>query len=103
MSIRVTISEQARANLRSIYAHSYAQWGEEQATRYDDALDAAIDRIGDHPNIGKRLPHLGPSVHRLVCQSHVIVYERVSDDEIEILRIVHGNRRLTKRLLAGQA
>lgn len=97
---RATISNRALADLKDIVNYSVVTWGENQAFSYREELGAVIDRLGDFPERGRRQPKLGQNIHRLVHESHVLIYQRVSDNEVVVLRVVHGNRRLTRRLLA---
>ena len=101
MSVKVTVSGNADADLLLILTKSIESWGANRAVEYRLGLNASIAMLGDHPEIGKRLPNLGSNVRRQVYESHIIVYENTSDGQVLILRVVHGSRRLTKRLLSG--
>jgi toxin ParE1/3/4 len=65
-----------------------------------DAVEAAAQRIGDHPHIGVRRPELARGHYRFVAligYPYLIVYR---DDLTppEIVRIVHGARDLPRLL-----
>jgi toxin ParE1/3/4 len=64
-------------------------------------VDRLIDRVrllADHPDAGERLPRLGPGVRRLTEAPYVILY-RTTAEEVQVLRILHGARRITRAAL----
>lgn len=63
-----------------------------------DRLVKRVHLLADHPEAGERLPRLGPGVRRLTETPYLILY-RVTGEEVQILRILHGARRVTRRLL----
>ncbi|NGM23525.1 type II toxin-antitoxin system RelE/ParE family toxin [Roseomonas stagni] len=64
-------------------------------------VDRLIDRVrllAEHPEAGERLPRLGPGIRRLTAAPYLILY-RIEAEEVRIVRILHGARRVTRRLL----
>lgn len=64
-------------------------------------VDRLIDRVrllAEHPEAGERLPRLGPGIRRLTEAPYLILY-RIEAEEVRIVRILHGARRVTRRLL----
>ena len=50
----LVISERAEADLREIWHYSFDNWGEAQADRYLDDLDAGMRQCGAEPAGGKQ-------------------------------------------------
>lgn len=44
-------------------------------------------RLGDHPEMGPRRDHLAPGYRSIRVERHVLYY-RIEDNEIEIIRIL---------------
>jgi len=64
-------------------------------------VDRLIDRVrllAEHSEAGERLPRLGPGIRRLTEAPYLILY-RIEAEEVRIVRILHGARRVTRRLL----
>ena len=64
------------------------------------AADRLIDRIGDrvqtladHPRIGPVRPDIAPDARVLVIGDHLVL-DRLADADVEIVRIVRGDRRM---------
>ena len=85
----LVLSRRARNDYRDIEAYTMEQWDERQWVSYEADLAQALDTIAEHPEVGRRRPELGPDTRSLVVREHVIYY-RISDDRIQVLRIVHG-------------
>jgi toxin ParE1/3/4 len=47
-----------------------------------------------------RAPALGPNVRIGVVSPYIVIY-RHAEDTVNVLRIVHGRRRITDKLLSG--
>ncbi|MEM8503687.1 MAG: type II toxin-antitoxin system RelE/ParE family toxin [Cyanobacteria bacterium P01_D01_bin.1] len=89
-SIRLT--EQADADLLSIYTYSYNTWGDQQAAKYTDGLREAIKRIADQPNrigtVDRSSVRLG---YRSYHQKRHLIFYRTVDNYVEIVRILHDS------------
>ena len=84
----VSFTTLARADLRTIRRHSRKEWGHQQASAYMYSLLAAADSLGNFPERGSVINPDHSSVRRVVSARHVIYY-RVLETEIEILRVLH--------------
>ena len=87
-SIRFT--EQADADLLSIYIYTYNTWNEEQAIAYTDGLKDAVNKLAANPErigtVDRSTVRSGYRSYRY--QSHLVFY-RVSGQFVEIVRILH--------------
>lgn len=83
------LSRQTRNDLRDIEAYTLARWDEQQWSVYEEALARALATIEEHPDLGRQRPELGAGLRPYVVREH-IVYYRVGDASILVLRIRHG-------------
>ncbi|MGV8952887.1 MAG: type II toxin-antitoxin system RelE/ParE family toxin [Cypionkella sp.] len=95
--MRLKYSQAARRDLRAIYYQSARTFGVHQADRYRDGLLASLAFIGESP---LALPEYRNAtrivrVHRY--QSHVVIFE-LREDEVFIVRVVHGLRDINRLL-----
>ena len=56
--------------------------------RYRAALDRALVRLGEYPEIGKELGRDSSGYRSFLVEHHPLYY-RTRNDEIEIVRILH--------------
>ncbi|NUU64980.1 type II toxin-antitoxin system RelE/ParE family toxin [Enterobacteriaceae bacterium BIT-l23] len=81
------LTEIAAQDFGAIYDYTLKEFGEEQADRYTDALEAFFDTLSGMPEIGRNYAAV-PDVMRVEFQQHTIFY-RVRDADILIARILH--------------
>ena len=86
----LVISERAEADLREIWHYSFDEWGEVQADRYLDELDAGMRKCGAEPEGGKQQEAVRSGYWSSLVRKHVVFYT-FSDDEVLIQRVLHGS------------
>lgn len=93
---RLIFRSAASAELRRIAKFTKANWGVDQARKYGARLREQIKSLREFP---MRYPEVEerPGVHQMRCGQHLIFY-RTSDDEIEIVQILHVARDIDNRL-----
>jgi toxin ParE1/3/4 len=84
----VRFSRQAEADLLAIGTYTLEMWGQDQATRYLDDLEACCVRLARDPGLGRACDDIRPDLQRFQQGRHVIFYRRDSDG-ILISRILH--------------
>jgi toxin ParE1/3/4 len=60
-----------------------------------EKIEAKCLLIAQNPGIGELQPHLGEGVRASVVGRYVI-FHRVADDRVEILRVIPGDRNTTR-------
>lgn len=95
---KVILRQEAIDDLNDIWNYTYEQWSETQADKYYAKIKLSCKKIGENPDIGKE--YIGISDHLLGLKSekHIIFYQQVSEDEIEVIRILHEKMDLKNRL-----
>jgi toxin ParE1/3/4 len=93
----IVLSRAAYADLADIGDYGEAQFGREAADAYQDEFDHAFELLADHPRSGEAKPAWGSGFRCLVCKRHRIIY-RVSEDTVQIFRILHHSRDVPRHL-----
>lgn len=89
MRARIVKRPLARKDLIGIWLHTCEVWGEEQADKYLDELDAGIALLRDHPRLGRARDDVRQGYRSLAINQHVIFYTMQSD-VIRIVRVLHA-------------
>jgi addiction module RelE/StbE family toxin len=87
-------TERASADLAAIKTF-IGRDSERYAEAVIERLVLAAERIQHFPDAGRTVPEFAdPSVREIVSRPYRIVYRLVAEDEIHILTVHHGARRL---------
>jgi toxin ParE1/3/4 len=95
---RIVITASADADLAEIIAYLREHAADTVAQKYATEFDAIYDRLVDFPGSGPRRTALGPDTRIVIVPPYVMIYD-YADDTVTILRVVHGKRDITARLL----
>lgn len=88
-TMKVEFTARAADDLSHIYLDGITRFGLNQAEIYSQSFAAAFDTLARFPLAGGLLEGLRPPSRYLTHNAHVIFYD-VRDDEILILRVLHG-------------
>ncbi|MDR3510584.1 MAG: type II toxin-antitoxin system RelE/ParE family toxin [Caulobacteraceae bacterium] len=89
---RVTRTAQASADLDDIWLHVAL----DNPAAADLLIDLIVGRcqdLAEHPHLGPARPEIAPEARMLVIGDYLALY-RVQNDRVEIVRVIHGARRL---------
>jgi toxin ParE1/3/4 len=95
---KVVFREAAIVDLNDIWEYTFEQWSEEQADKYYLMLKLACEVIGKNPEFGKRYDSIRQNLYGLKSGKHIIFYQSITKEEIEIIRILHERMDLKSRL-----
>jgi len=99
---RIIITEPADADSTEIIRDLTAKAGELVADRYEAEFDALYRQLERFPSSGSPRPALGRLVRIGIVSPYIVIHEYLeADDAVTIMRIVHGRRRITRKLLRG--
>lgn len=87
---RIIKQTQVDQDLIEIWLYTVKEWGEQQADKYLDDLDAAIQLLAEQPLICRERVDLVPPVRIQHHGHHLIVYLAL-DDGINVVRVLHEN------------
>ncbi len=93
------LTNKAVEDLANIWNYTFDTWSEKQADKYYQTLLENCQEIAKNPPNGKTYYPVEKSLLGLHVNKHIIFYRQVSEDLIEITRILHEMMDLKKRLL----
>ena len=86
----------AEADLEDIWLYTRKRWSSAQADRYLLGLFDAFEAL-DRGDVRGRPTNIRPGYLKYPCAGHVI-YFRVRDGRLEIVRILHGGQDVERHL-----
>jgi toxin ParE1/3/4 len=82
------LSRRAQADIEEIWGYTAERWDEDQANHYVRLLRHGIEAIARDPRRGLPCDHIRPGYRKYPIGSHVVFF-RVTEKMIEIVRILH--------------
>jgi toxin ParE1/3/4 len=99
---RVLIAPSADADTAEIIAYLDAKAGHGVAARYNAFFEQLYLHLADFPDSGAPRPKVGSNIRVGIVSPYVVIYKHTEADRtVRVLRIVHGSRRITGKLLRG--
>ena len=95
---KVILRQVAINDLNCIWDYTFEKWSEKQADKYYARIKMACNGIGENPDIGKEYDGISNNLLGLKSEKHIIFYQQVSDDRIEVVRILHERMDLKNRI-----
>lgn len=89
------LSAEAEDDLGEIFDYTEQQFGIEQAATYLSGLEASLLAQVANPKTGRERNEIRAGLRSITPHSHVIFY-RICDDHIRVVRVLHGSRDLPK-------
>ena len=96
-ALSFVISKKAVSDLQEIWLYTFEKWSVEQADRYYNLIFDEIKYICKNNNAGKSMEHVRKGYRASKVKSHLIFY-RVLNDTIEVIRILHERMDIENRL-----
>jgi toxin ParE1/3/4 len=98
---RIVIAATADADTDAILTSLAARAGRRTAARYHDLFERLYDHLTYHPASLPRRPALGSRIRIGIVAPFIVIYEYdEANDTVTVLRIVHGRRKITGRMLS---
>lgn len=86
-----TLTQRAKADLKSIARFTESRWGREQRYKYIKQFDDTFNVLADTPEIGNNCSYIKENYKKFPQGSHIIFYRIASNNSIQIIRILHKN------------
>lgn len=83
-------TNKAVEDLSSIWTYTVKIWSENQADSYYQSLLSSCHELAINPNLGRNYELLGRGIWGYKSGEHLILYSKISQNEIEVIRILHG-------------
>jgi toxin ParE1/3/4 len=93
---KIIFRQEAIHDLNEIWSYTFKKWSENQADKYYSALEFACIQLGQHPELGKEYDGIQKNLLGLRTGKHIIFYQAITNQEIEIIRILHEQMDLKK-------
>jgi toxin ParE1/3/4 len=98
MKARLIVSDAARRDSRAILEYLEEQAGVKIALQFALQFDSTVDRLAEFPLSGSPRRQYGPNVRLMVANPYLIFYE-VAAEQVIVLRVLHGHRNITRKML----
>jgi toxin ParE1/3/4 len=96
----IVVSSAADHDIASIIENLATKAGKRTAEKYADLFDMVYKRLALFPGSGPRRARLGSLTRIAVVSPYVMFYDYDSGtDTVVVLRILHGRRRITRRIV----
>ena len=95
---KVILRRKAIDDLNDIWDYTFEKWSEKQADKYYSIIKLACNAIGENPDLGKEYDGVSKNLLGLKSGKHIIFYQVISDDRIEVIRILHEQMDLKSRI-----
>jgi len=95
------LSLEAERDIINLAEASMRLFGVSQARRYHDGLFAIFDLIAANPRMVRERPEITPPIRIHPFKAHLIVYRIEEDDDIFIIRVLHGHEDWTDDFFQG--
>lgn len=91
-------TNKAVEDLTQIWNYTIIKWSENQADIYYHMLLENCQELARKPGLGKDYSEITQNLLGIKAGRHIIFYRRIEGNKIEIIRILHGQMDLKKRI-----
>ena len=95
--LNVVKSPLAENDLLDIWQYSYNKWGADKASEYLMQLNAGMQGLINNPMLGKSREYIREG-YRSIQINHHVIYYRVDEKLIDIVRVLHETMLPVKHL-----
>lgn len=95
---KVILRQKAINDLNDIWDYTFEKWSEKQADKYYTTIKLSCSIIGKNPDIGKQYDGISKDLLGLKAEKHIIFYKSITENRIEVVRILHERMDLKNRL-----
>jgi len=97
---RLVTAPRFRSDISTILNYLEEVAGPRVAAQYSGRFEETIVRLTSFPESGAPRPALGPNTRLAIVRPYLVIYDFTSDDNtLTLLRVLHGRRNITRRLL----
>ncbi len=95
---KIIFRQDAIDDLYDIWDYTYEEWSENQADKYYLELKFDCLHIGENPNLGIEYDGISKNLLGYKSGKHIIFYQKIELDQIEIIRILHERMDLKNKI-----
>jgi toxin ParE1/3/4 len=95
---KFSFTNRALDDLIEIWDYTVEQWSENQAQRYYNLIMASCMDLANNPQLGRSYNIISQNLLGYKCGEHIIFYQEIVKNEIEIARVLHGMMDLKNKI-----
>jgi toxin ParE1/3/4 len=95
---KFSFTNRALDDLIEIWDYTVEQWSENQAQTYYNLIMASCLDLANNPQLGKSYNIISQNLLGYKCGEHIIFYQEIIKNEIEIARVLHGMMDLKNKI-----
>lgn len=84
-----SLTNKAIADILNIGRYTEKHWGQVQRDKYLSLLDESFNSLAQNPTQGRDCSDIKTGYRKKNVGSHVIFYRQITDDKIQIVRVLH--------------
>ncbi|TVZ26491.1 toxin ParE1/3/4 [Gillisia sp. Hel_I_86] len=92
------LTYKAVEDLSKIWNYTFEIWSERQADKYYDELIINFQEIAENSNLGRNYEGISKRLVGMKANRHIIFYRTLSENYVEITRILHERMDLKRRI-----
>jgi toxin ParE1/3/4 len=92
------LTNKAVEDLNQIWHYTFETWSENQADKYYILLIESFEETGRNSKIGKNYEEVIKDLYGLRTMRHIVFYRIISQNRIEITRVLHERMDLKNKL-----
>jgi plasmid stabilization system protein ParE len=98
----VVVTPSADADVRAIQMDLTKVAGLHTVEKYTALFERLFDRLAQYPDSGSPRPGLGTDIRIGIVFPYIVIYRhRATDGTVTVLRVIHGRRDITIKLISG--
>jgi toxin ParE1/3/4 len=91
------LSPEADNDFSEIYDYTVEQFGSSQAVKYLNGFEELFVKLCSNPEIGRKRNEIRKGLRSISKESHIVFY-RIMEGRIRIVRVLHASRDIVKFL-----
>ena len=95
---KFSFTNSALDDLTAIWDYTVAEWSQNQAEKYYNLILVSCEDLAKNPQLGKSYDILSLNILGYKCGEHIIFYQEISKNEIEIARVLHAMMDLKNKI-----
>jgi toxin ParE1/3/4 len=92
------LTNKAVSDLADIWDYTYDTWSEKQAEKYYLLLLDSCQELAKTPSLGRKYDEITNEIIGYRSYQHIIFYRKMSNRDIEIVRILHVSMDLKNKI-----
>lgn len=95
---KFSFTNRALDDLIEIWDYTVENWSENQAEKYYNLIIASCLDLANNPQLGKSYNIVSQNLLGFKCGEHIIFFQEIVKNEIEIVRVLHGMMDLKSKI-----